>query len=109
MSDFNSNSKQAQPYSDQQLQYAQFQQQPQGSSIAEAPAPQASPAAPAEEYHFPTHRLRAQQYPDRTPLVLVVCGSFSPITIMRKSPIGMHPNTPCSVSLCSPPAPVRCR
>ncbi|CAK7238935.1 MAG: Nicotinamide/nicotinic acid mononucleotide adenylyltransferase 1 [Sporothrix thermara] len=83
MSDFNSNSKQAQPYSDQQLQYAQFQQQPQGSSIAEAPAPQASPAAPAEEYHFPTHRLRAQQYPDRTPLVLVVCGSFSPITIMH--------------------------
>ncbi|CAK7267494.1 Nicotinamide/nicotinic acid mononucleotide adenylyltransferase 1 [Sporothrix epigloea] len=74
MSIFNS-SQEAQSHSDQQLQYAQFQQQPQNSPI--------EASAPSDEYHFPTHRLRAQQSPNRTPLVLVVCGSFSPITIMH--------------------------
>lgn len=40
-----------------------------------------SPAPPA--YEFPTHRLRVQQDSSKIPLVLVVCGSFSPITIMH--------------------------
>lgn len=30
----------------------------------------------AQPYHFPTHRLRQQQDPTKTPLILVVCGSF---------------------------------
>ncbi|EFX02335.1 hypothetical protein CMQ_2384 [Grosmannia clavigera kw1407] len=36
-----------------------------------------------ETYHFPTHQLRALQDSKKKPLVLVVCGSFSPITIMH--------------------------
>lgn len=33
------------------------------------------------DYTFPTLRLKTrQQYPDREPLILVACGSFSPIT-----------------------------
>lgn len=35
-------------------------------------------------YRFPSHRLRRQQLdPDRIPLVLVACGSFSPITFLH--------------------------
>lgn len=35
-------------------------------------------------YHFPTHRLKSRQDdPTRTPLVLVACGSFSPITFLH--------------------------
>lgn len=35
-------------------------------------------------YAFPTYRLKQRQsHPDRTPLVLVACGSFSPITILH--------------------------
>ncbi len=35
-------------------------------------------------YRFPTHRLKSRQSdPDRTPLVLVACGSFSPITYLH--------------------------
>ncbi|KAI9897015.1 hypothetical protein N3K66_008037 [Trichothecium roseum] len=37
-----------------------------------------------DNYRFPTHRLRMQQEdPERTPLVLVACGSFSPVTILH--------------------------
>ncbi|KAI3321219.1 nicotinamide mononucleotide adenylyltransferase [Xylariaceae sp. AK1471] len=37
-----------------------------------------------ENYRFPSHRLpRQQQDPDRVPLVLVACGSFSPITFLH--------------------------
>ncbi len=39
-----------------------------------------APAAPAT-YAFPTHRLRGRVAdPAKTPLVLVLCGSLSPIT-----------------------------
>jgi nicotinamide mononucleotide adenylyltransferase len=35
-------------------------------------------------YRFPTHRLKQRQNnPDKTPLVLVACGSFSPITYLH--------------------------
>ncbi len=35
-------------------------------------------------YRFPTHRLKSRQSdPTRTPLVLVACGSFSPITYLH--------------------------
>ncbi|KAI1826709.1 nicotinamide mononucleotide adenylyl transferase [Xylaria intraflava] len=35
-------------------------------------------------YSFPSHRLRRQQQdPNRVPLVLVACGSFSPITFLH--------------------------
>lgn len=37
-----------------------------------------------DNYSFPTHRLRRQQMDsNRTPLVLVACGSFSPITYLH--------------------------
>lgn len=36
------------------------------------------------EYAFPQHRLKRRlQNPDRTPLVLVACGSFSPVTVLH--------------------------
>jgi nicotinamide mononucleotide adenylyltransferase len=36
------------------------------------------------EYTFPTERLQTQlRDPSRTPLVLVACGSFSPITFLH--------------------------
>ena len=35
-----------------------------------------------DSYRFPAHRLLRQQTdPNRTPLVLVACGSFSPISM----------------------------
>lgn len=35
-------------------------------------------------YHFPTNRLKSRQSdPTKTPLVLVACGSFSPITYLH--------------------------
>jgi nicotinamide mononucleotide adenylyltransferase len=38
-----------------------------------------------DNYRFPSHRLREQQQQesDRIPLVLVACGSFSPITFLH--------------------------
>lgn len=37
----------------------------------------------AEGYLFPSHRLQRTCDPSRTPLVLVACGSFSPITFLH--------------------------
>lgn len=38
----------------------------------------------APPYHFPTHRLRKEQRDaSRTPIVLVACGSFSPVTYLH--------------------------
>ena len=47
-----------------------------------------SPSTPSvqspEDYYFPSHRLvRVLSDPSKTPLVLVACGSFSPITHMH--------------------------
>jgi nicotinamide mononucleotide adenylyltransferase len=47
-----------------------------------------SPSTPTghtmDEYAFPSHRLsRTLADPSKTPLVLVACGSFSPITHMH--------------------------
>jgi nicotinamide mononucleotide adenylyltransferase len=40
-----------------------------------------APVLPAATQTFPHHRLRlSQNDPSRTPLVLVACGSFSPVT-----------------------------
>ncbi|PSR97457.1 hypothetical protein BD289DRAFT_362453 [Coniella lustricola] len=37
-----------------------------------------------ETYRFPAHRFRRRQvHEDRTPLVLVACGSFSPLTFLH--------------------------
>jgi len=33
--------------------------------------------------HFPMEKLQKQQHPERTPVVLLSCGSFSPITFMH--------------------------
>lgn len=45
---------------------------------------QAIPAQTLDNYTFPTNRLRlAQNDPSKTPLVLVACGSFSPITYLH--------------------------
>lgn len=39
------------------------------------------PPAPTDDYAFPDHRLKhTLTDPDKTPLLLVACGSFSPIT-----------------------------
>ncbi|KAF7858865.1 hypothetical protein EAF04_008907 [Stromatinia cepivora] len=48
------------------------------------PPAQAIPAQTLDNYTFPTNRLRlTQNDPERTPLVLVACGSFSPITYLH--------------------------
>ncbi|KAL4922468.1 hypothetical protein BDW62DRAFT_53479 [Aspergillus aurantiobrunneus] len=48
-------------------------------------AHQASPALPpTEDYVFPEYRLkRVMDDPEKTPLLLVACGSFSPITFLH--------------------------
>ena len=45
----------------------------------------AQPADQTEaQYAFPSQRLTLRQrYPEKTPLVLVACGSFSPITYLH--------------------------
>lgn len=41
-------------------------------------------SAQAQQYAFPRHRLRVMQRDaSKTPLVLVACGSFSPITFLH--------------------------
>jgi nicotinamide mononucleotide adenylyltransferase len=45
-----------------------------------------SPALPADpaSYSFPDHRLKTvMDDPSKTPLVLIACGSFSPITYLH--------------------------
>ncbi|KAL4782442.1 hypothetical protein BJX76DRAFT_332578 [Aspergillus varians] len=43
-----------------------------------------NPATPAEDYVFPEYRLkRVMDNPEKTPLLLVACGSFSPITFLH--------------------------
>lgn len=50
-------------------------------------APQAPlhlPPAPADDYAFPELRLKqTMDDPEKTPLLLVACGSFSPITYLH--------------------------
>lgn len=44
----------------------------------------AMPPAPMDDYTFPEHRLkRVMDDPDKTPLLLVACGSFSPPTYLH--------------------------
>ncbi|RYC62325.1 hypothetical protein CHU98_g3887 [Xylaria longipes] len=46
--------------------------------------PNAASSMTLANYQFPSRRLRQQQQePDRIPLVLVACGSFSPITFLH--------------------------
>ncbi|KAL3443612.1 hypothetical protein BJX65DRAFT_284811 [Aspergillus insuetus] len=43
-----------------------------------------APATPTEDYVFPEYRLkRVMDNPEKTPLLLVACGSFSPITYLH--------------------------
>lgn len=35
------------------------------------------------DYAFPAHRLRQTCAPGKTPLVIVACGSFSPVTLLH--------------------------
>ncbi|KAI0026172.1 Nucleotidylyl transferase [Xylariomycetidae sp. FL0641] len=51
---------------------------------ATAPTAQSASTMTLDNYRFPSHRLRMQQRDsNRTPLVLVACGSFSPITYLH--------------------------
>ncbi|KAL4929075.1 nicotinamide/nicotinic acid mononucleotide adenylyltransferase [Aspergillus undulatus] len=53
----------------------------QGDAAHQAPP---APATPTEDYVFPEYRLkRTMDDPDKTPLLLVACGSFSPITFLH--------------------------
>lgn len=55
-------------------------QEPSSSSSAAA----ADAITTPREYAFPQHRLKRRlQNPDKTPLVLVACGSFSPVTVLH--------------------------
>ncbi|CBF85484.1 hypothetical protein BDV09DRAFT_199799 [Aspergillus tetrazonus] len=43
-----------------------------------------APATPVEDYVFPEYRLkRVMDDPEKTPLLLIACGSFSPITFLH--------------------------
>lgn len=52
-------------------------------STAAEQAPAVTPEQIQQPYEFPTHRLRNLENPEKKPLILVVCGSFSPIQIMH--------------------------
>ncbi|KKK19051.1 hypothetical protein P175DRAFT_0505775 [Aspergillus ochraceoroseus IBT 24754] len=53
----------------------------QGNDALRAPTP---PMAPTDDYVFPECRLkRVMDDPEKTPLLLVACGSFSPITYLH--------------------------
>lgn len=54
----------------------------QSDDVHQAPAH--IPPAPMEDYVFPELRLkRKMNDPEKTPLLLVACGSFSPITYLH--------------------------
>ncbi|KAI9369336.1 hypothetical protein BJX61DRAFT_159531 [Aspergillus egyptiacus] len=56
------------------------------TTVAQGPGNEAppAPATPTEDYVFPEHRLkRVMDDPEKTPLLLVACGSFSPITYLH--------------------------
>ncbi|KAL4864631.1 hypothetical protein BDV12DRAFT_9857 [Aspergillus spectabilis] len=55
--------------------------QTQGINARHSPP---APATPTEDYAFPENRLkREMENPEKTPLLLVACGSFSPITFLH--------------------------
>lgn len=55
-----------------------------GSSDDVHQMPAHIPAAPMDNYVFPEHRLKAKMTdPEKTPLMLIACGSFSPITYLH--------------------------
>ncbi|KAL2019204.1 hypothetical protein VTK56DRAFT_10004 [Thermocarpiscus australiensis] len=55
-----------------------------GTQTPTAPLEPPAPSGPQAAYRFPHHKLkRRQTQPGRTPLVLVACGSFSPITLLH--------------------------
>ncbi|KAG0645740.1 Nicotinamide nicotinic acid mononucleotide adenylyltransferase 1 [Hyphodiscus hymeniophilus] len=52
--------------------------------MASTPHVQSASIQTLDSYTFPRHRLRLRQNdPTRTPLVLVACGSFSPVTFLH--------------------------
>lgn len=53
------------------------------SSTAAEQAPAITPEQQQRPYQFPTYRLRTLENPAKKPLILVVCGSFSPVQIMH--------------------------
>lgn len=54
----------------------------QSDDVHQAPAD--VPATPFDAYAFPELRLKRQMNdPEKTPLLLVACGSFSPITYLH--------------------------
>lgn len=62
------------------------------SSFASVPQPNGAPMSPPVPiasppgYKFPLQNLKRRlTRPDKVPLVLVACGSFSPVTTLRKS------------------------
>ena len=58
-----------------------------GVKVASSEGPQRPPSvppAPSEDYHFPEYRLKRKLVDrEKTPLLLVACGSFSPITYLH--------------------------
>ncbi|KAI0477695.1 nicotinamide mononucleotide adenylyltransferase [Xylariaceae sp. FL0804] len=59
------------------------QQQHNHAGLVPPPPPGAPSTMTLDNYVFPTQRLRPQRDPARRPLVLVACGSFSPITYLH--------------------------
>ena len=54
------------------------------SSVTGAPIPISLMDSTSAEYVFPTNRLRTKMiYSDKVPVVLVACGSFSPVTYLH--------------------------
>ncbi len=52
--------------------------------MSSASPPPAREFTDPPNYQFPTHRLtRVMRNPDKQPLVLVACGSFSPLTYLH--------------------------
>lgn len=53
-------------------------------STPDPPQEPTSPITTPREYSFPQDKLKRRlQNPDKTPLVLVACGSFSPVTVLH--------------------------
>ncbi|PHH63877.1 hypothetical protein CDD81_5325 [Ophiocordyceps australis] len=53
-------------------------------------------------YRFPTERLRRTCEAGRTPLVLVACGSFSPVTFLHMRMFPMARDHARTEGLCPP-------
>lgn len=52
--------------------------------MSSSPPPRTTAFTDPPDYSFPTHRLsRVLRNPEKEPVVLVACGSFSPVTYLH--------------------------